>query len=403
MSRVRKRLDRRGMAVLSGGHLTADLCQGAIPALLPFLISQRGYSYGAASALVLAATVSSSVIQPLFGHLSDRHSMPWLMPVGLLIGGAGIGLVGVMPSYALTFAVIVVSGLGVAAFHPEGSRFANYVSGERRATGMSYFAVGGNLGFALGPAVVTPLVLVLGLHATPLVALIPAAMAVVVLTQLPHLISFRPDRGAARAPARAAAADQWGPFSRLAAVVAARSVLYFGLMTFVPLYFVHDLHTSKGAAGVVLTMMLLGGAAGTLVGGPAADRYGRRHVLLASMTLVAPLVALMLALSPVAAAALLVFIGATTVSTFSVTVVMGQEYLPSRIGIASGVTLGLSIGLGGVGAALLGLLADAAGLHAVLWTVAAMPLLAIPLVLTLPADGRRRAARRREGQPVTVP
>jgi FSR family fosmidomycin resistance protein-like MFS transporter len=173
-------------------------------------------------------------------------------------------------------------------------------------------------------------------------------------------------------------------------VVAARSVLYFGLMTFVPLYFVHDLHTSKGAADAVLTMMLLGGAAGTLIGGPAADRYGRRHVVLASMTIAGPLVAVMLALSPVAAAALLVVIGATTVSTFSVTVVMGQEYLPGRIGIASGVTLGLSIGLGGVGAALLGLLADAAGLHAVLWTVAAMPIVAIPLALTLPSDARRR-------------
>jgi FSR family fosmidomycin resistance protein-like MFS transporter len=390
------------MATLSGGHLTADLCQGALPALLPFLISHRGYSYGAASALVLAATVSSSVIQPLFGHLSDRHSMPWLMPVGLLLGGVGIGLVGVMPSYPLTFAVIVVSGLGVAAFHPEASRFANYVSGARRATGMSFFSVGGNLGFALGPAVVTPLVLILGLHGTPLVALVPGAMALFVASQLAHLESFRPTPAAARTGSQASTPDAWGPFARLAAVVAARSVLYFGLMTFVPLYFVHDLHASKGAAGAVLTMMLLGGAAGTLVGGPAADRYGRRHVLLVSMALVAPLVGIMLALSPVGAAALLVLIGATTVATFSVTVVMGQEYLPSRIGIASGVTLGLSIWLGGVGAALLGLLADAAGLHTVLWTIAAMPLLAVPLVLTLPGDRRRRAERTPAGAPAAA-
>jgi len=397
---MRERLDRRGMAVLSGGHLTADLCQGALPALLPFLISQRGYSYGAASALVLAATVSSSVIQPLFGHLSDRHSMPWLMPIGLLLGGVGIGLVGVMPNYALTFAAIVVSGLGVAAFQPEASRFANYVSGARRATGMSYFSVGGNLGFALGPAIVTPLVLLLGLHGTPVITLIPAGMALVVLLQLPHLVSFRVGRHSARTGAQGLRPDAWGPFARLAAVVAARSVLYFGLMTFVPLYFVHDLHTSKGSAGVVLTLMLLGGAAGTLVGGPAADRYGRRQVLLVSMALVAPLVAIMLALSPVAAAALLVVVGATTVATFSVTVVMGQEYLPSRIGIASGVTLGLSIGLGGVGAALLGLLADATGLHTVLWTIAAMPIIAVALVLTLPAD--RRRARVRRAAPATA-
>jgi FSR family fosmidomycin resistance protein-like MFS transporter len=184
-------------------------------------------------------------------------------------------------------------------------------------------------------------------------------------------------------------------------VITARSVLYFGLMTFVPLYFVHDLHTSKGGADAVLTLMLLGGAAGTLIGGPAADRFGRRQVLLVSMALVAPLVAIMLALSPVGAAGVLVLIGATTVSTFSVTVVMGQEYLPSRIGIASGVTLGLSIGLGGVGAALLGLLADATSLHTVLWTIAAMPVLAVPLVLTLPRE-RRRSAERAAGAAAVV-
>src|SRR5947209_14306670 len=154
------------MATLSAGHLFTDLAQGAVPALLPFLITRDHLSYAAASALVLAATISSSVIQPLFGHLSDRLSLPWLMPLGPALGGLGIALVGLSSSYGLTFAAVLLSGVGVAAFHPEGSRVANYVSGARRASGMSLFSVGGNVGFAVGPLIVTPLVLVFGLHGT---------------------------------------------------------------------------------------------------------------------------------------------------------------------------------------------------------------------------------------------
>src|SRR3954469_22928203 len=148
---MRSDLDRRSMAVPSGGDTFTDMGQGAIPAMLPFMIAGRGYSYAAASALVLAATVSSSIVQPLFGAASDRRSLPWLMPGGLAVTGIGLGLSGIAPTYGLTFAAILVSGLGVAAFHPEASRFANYVSGDRRATGMSLFSVGGNAGFALGP------------------------------------------------------------------------------------------------------------------------------------------------------------------------------------------------------------------------------------------------------------
>src|SRR5947209_18283589 len=134
------------MAVLSTGHMFTDIAQGSIPALLPFLISRDHLSYAAASALVLAATIASSVIQPLFGHISDRRSLPWLMPLGPALGGLGVALAGLAPTYGLTLAAVVLSGVGVAAFHPEGSRFANYVSGSRRASGMSLFSVGGNLG-----------------------------------------------------------------------------------------------------------------------------------------------------------------------------------------------------------------------------------------------------------------
>jgi FSR family fosmidomycin resistance protein-like MFS transporter len=405
----RSGVDRRAMALLSAGHLFTDISQGAIPALLPFLISRHNLNYASASALILAATISSSVIQPLFGHLSDRRSLPWLMPIGPLIGGIGVGLVGIAPSYALTFAAVVLSGIGVAAYHPEGSRFANYVSGARRSSGMSFFSVGGNIGFALGPVLVTPLVLVFGLPGTLLVIVPTALMGCVLVHELPRLKGFRKDLVGGRVQ-RSDATEHWGPFAVLGIVIALRSFVYFGFVTFIPLYYIHVLGTSKATGSAALSVMLAGGAIGTLVGGRLADRFGRRAVLRGSMLLLPPLIVAFLVSGPVLAMVFAALAGAATIATFAVTIVMGQEYLPGRIGVASGVTIGLSIGLGGVGAPLLGVLADAHGLRSVFELTAVFPLLALALAQLLPAvapstdappalrrahsDGHSRAAER---------
>ena len=376
-------VDRRAMGALSAGHMFTDLAQGSIPALLPFLISKDHLNYASASALILAATISSSVIQPLFGHVSDRLSLSWLIPLGPALGGLGVALAGVAPSYPLTFAAIVVSGIGVAAFHPEGSRFANYVSGARRASGMSLFSVGGNVGFALGPVFVTPLMLIFGLKGT-LFLLIPTwVMAAILVHELPRLRTFRRDVVAGRVQS-SKHHEAWGPFALLGGVIALRSFVYFGMVTFIPLYYVADLHTGKAFGNTALAAMLLGGAAGTLIGGPLADRFGRRHVLIGSMLVLPPLVVGFLLSGPVLAVVFAALAGAATIATFAVTIVMGQEYLPGRLGVAAGVTIGLSIGLGGVGAPLLGVLADAHGLRAVFELLAVLPLLALALTLALP-------------------
>jgi FSR family fosmidomycin resistance protein-like MFS transporter len=389
MTRRHAGVDRRAMATLSAGHLFTDVAQGSVPALLPFLISRHHLGYAAASALVLAATISSSVIQPFFGHISDRRSIPWLMPLGPALGGLGIALAGLAPSYALTFAAIVLSGVGVAAFHPEASRFANYVSGARRASGMSLFSVGGNLGFALGPVLVTPLVLVFGLGGAALILVPTWLMAAVLLRELPRLRSFRTDVESARVK-RSELRDDWGPFAILGGVIALRSFVYFGLVTFIPLYYVANLHTSKAAGNAALAAMLIGGAAGTLIGGPLADRFGRRVVLVGTMLALPPLIAGFLLSGPVLAVVFAALAGAATIATFAVTIVMGQEYLPDRLGVSAGVTIGLSIGLGGVGAPLLGLLADAHGLRVTFEVIAGLPLLALALTLALPRYGPAR-------------
>src|SRR5918993_5756476 len=332
----RKDVDRRAMAALSAGHLFTDLNQGAVAALLPFLVAERGLSLAAAGALVLAATVSSSVVQPLFGIFSDNRPLPALMPLGVLFAGVGMALVGVAPSYPLILLCVVLSGIGVAAFHPEAARFANYVSGARRARGMSFFSVGGNAGFALGPALATPLVLAFGLPGTLFLALPAAVMAAVHFLEAPRMLGFKPEEpenGGREEPVQAP--EYWGPFARMIGVVTVRSFIYFGLVAFVASYYERVLGTSPAFGNAALTVMLSAGAVGTLIMGPLADRFGRRAVVAASMLLLPPLIYGFTLSGPVLGMALLALVGAVTVGTFGVTVVMGQEYLPGRIGLAA--------------------------------------------------------------------
>jgi FSR family fosmidomycin resistance protein-like MFS transporter len=372
------------MTVLSAGHLFTDVNQGAVAALLPFLVAERGLSLAAAGALILASTVSSSVVQPLFGVFSDNRPMAALMPLGVLLAGGGLSLAGVAPSYPLIFICVVVSGIGVAAFHPEAARFANYVSGARRARGMSFFSVGGNAGVALGPVLTTPFVLIFGLPGTLFLALPAAVMAAVLLHEIPRMLDFEPGEVQSEGGEPVAAPEHWGPFARMIGIVVVRSFVYFGLVAFVASYYERVLGTSPAFGNAALTVMLVGGAVGTLVMGPLADRFGRRTIVGASMLMLGPLVFAFTLSGPYLGMALLALVGAATIGTFGVTVVMGQEYLPGRIGLAAGITMGLSIGLGGVGAPLLGLLADGAGLPVTMLVIAALPLPGVLLSLTLP-------------------
>jgi FSR family fosmidomycin resistance protein-like MFS transporter len=377
---------RRLLGTLLLGHLTTDLNQGMLPALLPFFIVERGLTFAAAGGLVLAANAAASVVQPVFGALADRRPAPWLIPAGVAAAGVGMALSGLAPTYALIAAAGCLSGRGGAAFHPEGSRAANYASGDRRATGMSIFSTGGNLGVATGPLVITPLVLAFGLKAS-LVLLVPMlAVTAYLVVQLPRLAALRP---APRAPGAAdgVAGDRVGPFARLAVAVASRSIVYTGISAFLPLFWTGVLGKSKGDGAGALALLLGTGVVGTLAGGRLADRHGRRIVVIASLTLLAPLLFLLgSARDARLAAALLVPVGLALYVPFSVLVVMGQELLPNRIGTASGVTLGLGVAAGGLAAPLLGLLADSAGVAAPLLLVSAFPLVGVAAALTLPSD-----------------
>jgi FSR family fosmidomycin resistance protein-like MFS transporter len=388
---LKKGVDRRAMSGLSAGHLFTDLNQGAVAALVPFLTAERAISLAAAGALVFAATVSSSIVQPLFGIFSDKKPIPILMPLGVLLAGCGMALVGAAPSYPMILLCVVASGIGVAAFHPEAARFANYVSGSGRARGMSFFSVGGNAGFALGPALTTPLVLLFGLPGSLFLALPAVAMAAVLFHELPRMLTFKPEAVESEEANQDSVPEHWWPFVRMIAVVIVRSFVYFGLVAFIASYYERVLNLSPALGNTALTLMLFGGAAGTLIMGPLADRFGRRAVVGASMLVLPPLILCFTLAGPFVGMALLVLVGAATVGTFGITVVMGQEYLPGRIGLAAGITMGLSIGLGGVGAPVLGLVADSAGLSFTMIIIASLPILGFLLTLTLPRGTRTSA------------
>src|SRR5436305_10905140 len=165
------------MAVLSAGHCATDFANGALPALLPFMVDRFRLSYTLAAVVMLASTAASSLVQPFFGAWSDRRGALWLLPAGVALAGIGIALAAAAPSYWAVLLLVVVSGLGVAAYHPEGSKFAAYASGARRASGMSAFSIGGNVGYALGPIFATPIVVALGLRGGFLLALPCLAIA----------------------------------------------------------------------------------------------------------------------------------------------------------------------------------------------------------------------------------
>jgi FSR family fosmidomycin resistance protein-like MFS transporter len=383
---VRAELDKRAMAALSAGHGATDFANGALPALLPFLVDRFDLSYTLAAVVILASAASSSVIQPLFGAWSDRRGAIWLLPGGVALAGIGIALAAAAPAYWLVLLLVVVSGLGVAAYHPEGSKFAAYASGRKRASGMSLFSVGGNLGFALGPTVTTPLVLALGLTGGLLLALPVLAVAGVLFLVVPFLAGFVPDGGPA---AGASGEDRPGALALLLGVIAFRSVAWFGLITFVPLWEV-SLGHSKAHGSHLLSLMLLTGGLGTLAAGPLADRLGRRPVLIASLLATGPLILVYVLVGGVPGAVALALVGVCVIGTFGVTMVMSQEYLPHRIGMASGLSIGLSIGLGGIAAVGLGALADSVDLRSAMYAAAAAPVAGLALAALLPSTRTRR-------------
>jgi MFS transporter, FSR family, fosmidomycin resistance protein len=368
VSRNRKRRGRvPPIPLLSVGHACVDVYQGSVAALVPYFVAERAYGYAAASGVVLAASLLSSVAQPLFGVLTDRRSMRWLLPVSTLVGGVGVALAGVWQSYAVTLAAVAVSGLGVAAYHPESARLARAASRGRHAA-MGWFSLGGNLGFAAAPLLVAAVVAPGGLGWTPWLGL-PAVLGAAASAVALRTIADDPAPAARRRPGR----DDWPSFRRLTAAVVCRSIVFVGLSTFVALHVRERTGGGDLAGTAALFVLYLGGAVGTVAGGWLADRSGRLTVVRWSALLTVLAVAGLVLVPGPAVYAFVALASAGLYVPFSLHVTLGQDYLPGRVGTASGVTLGLTVSVGGLASPLVGALADATTLQVALAPLAVLP------------------------------
>ncbi|MGQ5710248.1 MFS transporter [Desulforudis sp. DRI-14] len=380
------------------GHLVVDLNNGALPVLLSVLQEAFRLSYTAVGSAVLIANLSSSIIQPVFGLLSDRFSFRWLIPVGAIAASGGLALAGLAPSYAVVLVGVFLSGLGIAAFHPEGSRVTFHASGARKGAAAAIFSIGGNIGFGLGPMLAAALIAWQG-RGGMVGLLVPAAiMGGALWLAMPAM-----QRATAADEAsfkKAATTDgrsggNWPAMALLTALVTLRSWTHFGVMTFLPLYYKNHLQLGTDSGATLLAVFLLSGAVGTLVGGPLADKWGRRNLMILSFSLVMPALLALPYVSGVWSLLATAVAGFMIVATFSVSVVFAQELLPRNVGLASGLVMGFAIGMGGVGTVLLGYVADHLGLLRALNVVGLLPLLMLGMTLCLP---RRPEGSQTRGQ-----
>ncbi|MEV4151393.1 MFS transporter [Nocardia salmonicida] len=346
-----------------------------------FFVAEHAYSYAGVSGIMLAAPLLSSVAQLAFGLLTNRWAMPWL-PVSTIVAGLGIALSGLSGSYALTSAFVAVSGVGVAAYHPESARAARLVS-QGRHSAMGWFALGGNFGFAAAPLMVTAVVVSGGLRLSPLL-MVPVLVLVGSVLCLPVLRALR------KSVLCRFRQSRWRGYRRhgLVRETVTRCGLsihrFVGLSTFISLYAQERMGGEVAAGTAALFALYLGGAGGSLLGGILADRWERVTVAPWSYLLtIAAIAGIVFVPGP----AICPFVALTSVGLyipFSLQVTLGQDYLPARVGTASGITLGLTVSIGGLATPFIGSIADATSLRSALTPLILTPALSWLLLRTLP-------------------
>jgi FSR family fosmidomycin resistance protein-like MFS transporter len=358
------------------GHVCVDTSQGILPVVLTKLKDLFDLDYFQVGLVMTILNITSSMIQPLLGYMADRFRTGWFVPWGILWTALCMGLLGWVPHYAFVLVLVAFAGFGTAAFHPRAMMAVSFISGNRKGFGTAVFSTGGNLGFALGPMVGSFLVLGLGIHATAGLVL-PAILITFLILSYPGDFLKRESssrRESAKETKTVAVPVPWGSLTLLCLIVTLRAWVYMSFITYLPM-FLRGQGIGLRTGSFVLTVFLAGGAAAGLYGGHLSDRVGRKAVIIVSMLLYPAFASLMISSNGPWIWLLSCASGAALLASFSVTIVLAQELLPGYLGLVSGLILGLGFGMGGMGVAASGWIADRMGLYSTFWILALVPLL----------------------------
>ena len=371
--------DTKSVWGLSAAHLVTDLYSPVLPAILPLLIAEQGYSFFLAGLIVTVFNLTSSMMQPLVGWLYDTRGLAVHISVTVLISATFISVIGLLNNYYLVLASVAIAALGHALFHPSALGTVSRLTRDAsRGRITSYFVIGGNLGYAIGPICAGVAVGLMGLPGLVILAIPGIVMAAVLRYVLPA-----PGRREVPAPSSRSERPARRAIALLVAASGLRAWAIFGSVAFLP-----TILTLRGidlvTANLLVSGMLIAGVVGQLVGGILSDRYGRKeYTLIGLVTAIPPFLVFLMTDGIVSLVAMIIF-GFILWSTFAVTVAMAHEIAPGNVGLVSGLMLGLAVGVGGMGVAATGWIADATSLSVGLMTIPVAIALAVPLFLAVP-------------------
>ncbi|MFS2110540.1 MFS transporter [Sphingomonas sp. Sphisp140] len=381
------------IVAISFCHLLNDMMQSLLPAIYPNLKADLGLSFGQIGLVTLAYQITASILQPLIGLYADRRPTPLALPGGTLFSLAGLAILSIAHSYGLVLAGAALLGIGSSVFHPESSRVARMAAGGRHGLAQSLFQVGGNAGQALGPLAAALVVVRWGQSSLAFFALLALLSGAV----LWNVAAWYRHHGLARLQAgrrtSLAAELPRGHALRgiaiLLALIFSKYVYLASLTSYFTFYLIHRFHVSVQSAQLYLFAFLAAVALGTIAGGPLGDRFGRKYVIWFSILGALPFTLLLPHVDLFWTGVLVIPIGLILASAFPAIVVFAQELVPGKVGMISGLFFGFSFGMGGLGAAVLGWLADATSVETVYQVCAFLP--AIGLLTALLPNVERGA------------
>ena len=381
------------LGALSVCHLLNDMVQSLLPAIYPILKTALALDFAHVGLITLANQVTASLLQPIVGYLTDRRPQPYSLVVGMTFTLSGLVLLAVAGGLGAVLTGAALIGIGSSVFHPESSRIARLASGGQHGLAQSVFQVGGNAGSALGPLLAAFVVLPAGQRSLAWFALAPVA-AIALLWRIGRWYGRRSgrrhdDTGSHASRQRLSRPQVARALAVLLVLVFSKYVYLASLATFYTFYLIETFHVSVRSAQLHLFVVLGAVAAGTLRGGPVGDRIGRKHVIWGSIVGVLPFTLALPHANLLMTGVLSAAIGLVLASAFSAIIVYAQELVPGNVGMIAGLFFGLAFGIGGLGAAGLGLIADATSVAFVFRACAWLPALGLLTALLPDVDHKR--------------